>query len=126
MGTASEVVIPKNVTKKKMRTRAVPMNPKLGVEIARWKKAWTTALGREATPSDFVFPGRDHSKHITRQNIDHALRKASRCGQGLNLQTLLEMSCDPVCVPLPRRCWLKPAKQEPLEERLHQMNHELV
>ena len=72
--TQSEVVIPKNVTKKKMKTRCVPMNPKLWQEITDWREAWREALGREPGKSDLVFPNaRDPEKHMTRQAVDKAL-----------------------------------------------------
>ena len=75
--TQAEVVIPKNVTKKKMKTRCIPMNPKLWQEITAWKEAWGEARGREPEKGDFVFPNaRDPAKHITRQAVDKALRTA--------------------------------------------------
>ena len=75
--TQAEVVIPKKVTKKKMRTRCVPMNPKLWQEISDWKDAWRAARGREPENSDIVFPNaRDPAKHMTRQAVDKALRAA--------------------------------------------------
>ena len=75
--TQAEVVIPKKVTKKKMRTRCVPMNPKLRQEISDWKDAWRAARGREPENSDLVFPNaRDPAKHMTRQAVDKALRAA--------------------------------------------------
>ena len=43
--TQAEVVIPKMVTKKKMRTRCVPMTPKLWQAISDWKDAWRAARG---------------------------------------------------------------------------------
>ena len=75
--TKAEVVIPKKVTKKKIRTRCVPMNPKLRQEISDWKGAWRAARGREPENSDLVFPNaRDPAKHMTRQAVDKALRAA--------------------------------------------------
>ena len=75
--TQAEVVIPKNVTKKKMKTRCIPMNPKLWQESTVWKEAWGEARGREPEKGDFVFPNaRDPAKHMTRQAVDKALRNA--------------------------------------------------
>ena len=75
--TQAEVVIPKNVTKKKMKTRCIPMNPKLWQEITDWKGAWRDARGREPEKGDLVFPNaRDPAKHMTRQAVDKALRTA--------------------------------------------------
>ncbi len=81
--TQTEIVIPKNVTKKKMKTRCVPTNPRLWDEIANWKRKWGELQGREPHPHDFVFPNaRDNSKHMTRQAIDKALRNAC-CEQSI-------------------------------------------
>ena len=75
--TQAEVVIPKNVTKKKMKTRCIPMNPKLWQDLAEWKEAWRDARGREPEKGDLVFPNaRDPAKHMTRQAVDKALRTA--------------------------------------------------
>ena len=75
--TQAEVVIPKKVTNKKMKTRSIPMNPKLWQEITDWREAWREARGREPEKSDFVFPNaRDPAKHMTRQAVDRALRTA--------------------------------------------------
>ena len=75
--TQAEVVIPKNVTKKKMKTRAIPMNPRLFDELSEWKQTWQEAHGREPNKGDFVFPNaRDPAKHMTRQAVDKALRGA--------------------------------------------------
>ena len=75
--TQPEVVIPKMVTKKKMKTRAIPMNPRLWQELADWREAWRAIQGREPEKCDFVFPNaRDPAKHMTRQAVDKALRVA--------------------------------------------------
>ena len=77
--TQAEVVISKNVTKKKkkMKTRAIPMNPRLFEELSEWKQTWQGAHGREPNKGDFVFPNaRDPAKHMTRQAVDKALRAA--------------------------------------------------
>ena len=75
--TQAEVVIPNHVTKKKMKTRCIPMNPKLWQEITDWREAWREARGREPEKSDLVFPNaRDPENHMTRQAVDKALRTA--------------------------------------------------
>ena len=74
--TSTDVVIPKAVTKKKMRTRTIPMNPLLWTELTAWRQLWPTQFKRDLGPSDYLFPhASDMSKHATRQNIDFALRK---------------------------------------------------
>ncbi len=71
------VVIPKAITKKKMATRSIPMAPPLVKELKAWRTAWETRFKREPCKSDYLFPGqKDMTKHMTRQNVDHALRNA--------------------------------------------------
>ena len=55
--TPTDIVIPKAVTKKKMRTRTIPMNPKLWDELARWREVWIASHKREPNRIDFVLPG---------------------------------------------------------------------
>ena len=75
--TQPEVVIPKMVTKKKIKTRSIPMNPRLWKELVDWKANWLENQGREPEKTDYVFPNaRDPSKHMTRQAVDKALRVA--------------------------------------------------
>ncbi len=71
------VVIPKVITKKKMKTREIPLNPKLGAEMQEWWRAWAKVFEREPGGCDYVFPDRrDVTKHVLRRAADHALRKA--------------------------------------------------
>ena len=73
----SEVVIPKTITKKKMKTRAIPMNPRLWEELTKWKQIWRDTQHRDPDKADYVFPNaKDASKHMTRQAVDKALRGA--------------------------------------------------
>ena len=75
--TQSHVVIPKAITKKKVRTRSIPLNPRLAQELADWKIVWAKLFGREPEKTDYIFPGaKDPTTYMTRQNIDHALRTA--------------------------------------------------
>jgi integrase/recombinase XerD len=77
--TPTDIVIPKAVTKKKMRTRTIPMNPKLWDELARWREVWIALHKREPDRIDFVLPGRrDVTTHLTRRNVDYALRAACK------------------------------------------------
>ena len=74
--TPTEIVIPKNVTKKKNKTKQIPTNPKLCEQMLHWKAKWTELQGREPHPNDFVFPNaRDATKHMSRQAVDKALRR---------------------------------------------------
>ena len=78
--TPTDLVIPKAVTKKKMKTRTIPMNPKLADELSAWKNAWPPAYKREPDRSDYLFPNhKSFAMHLTRRNVDYALRAA--CGK---------------------------------------------
>jgi integrase/recombinase XerD len=73
--TQIEVVIPKNITKKKMKTRAIPMNPRLWEEITSWKQRWREVQNRDPDRGNYVFPNaKDPARHMTRQAVDKALR----------------------------------------------------
>jgi len=77
--TPTDVVIPKAVTKKKMRTRTIPMNPKLQEELKKWRDMWPEIHKREPDSKDFLFPGRDSfASHMTCRNVDYALRSACK------------------------------------------------
>ena len=75
--TENEIVLPKNITKKKTRTRSIPTNPRLWAELMLWRDRQCTTHGREPDRSELVFPNaRDPSRHMSRQAIDKALRGA--------------------------------------------------
>ena len=77
--TSTDIVIPKAITKKKMRTRTIPMNPKLWEEIVTWKAAWPKAFKRESEKHDFLFPGhKSFDDHMTRRNVDYTLRNVCK------------------------------------------------
>ena len=77
--TATDIVIPKAVTKKKMKTHTIPMNPKLADELDSWKNAWSLAYKREPEKVDYLFPSnKTFDAHLTRRNVDYALRAACK------------------------------------------------
>ena len=61
----TDIVIHKAIAKKKMRTRTIPMNPKLWDEIAHWKTEWPHAFKREPEKHDFLYQGaRTFDEHM--------------------------------------------------------------
>ncbi len=54
--TASDIVIPKSVTKKKMKTRTIPLSPTLAEELAKWKVEWSVVFKRHPEGHDLFFP----------------------------------------------------------------------
>ena len=73
------LVIPKCITKKKVRTREIPLHPKLKEELAMWRDLWGGTYKREPGPGDFLFPAptsADLSKHAMRRYVDRLLRAA--------------------------------------------------
>ena len=76
---ADRLVFPKAITKKKVRTREVYLNPKLEEALAVWKATWPDLYQREPTPSDYLFPMKgDFSRHVLRRYADSLLRTACK------------------------------------------------
>ena len=77
--TPTDIVIPKAVTKKKMKTRTIPMNPKLEHELSSWRSEWPSTYKRDPEKADYLFPSHKClDAHVTRRNVDYALRHACR------------------------------------------------
>ena len=71
------LVIPKCITKKKVRAREIPLNPQLKQELASWRAAWPEVYKRAPEATDYLFPtGRDLSKPFLRRAADRLLRAA--------------------------------------------------
>ena len=73
------LVIPKCITMKKVRTREIPLHPKLKEELAVWRDQWGGTYKREPGPGYFLFPAptsADLSKHAMRRCVDRSLRAA--------------------------------------------------
>ena len=71
------LVIPKCITKKKVRTREIPLSPQLKHELAVWKTTWPEVYKRTPDASDYLFPtGGDISKTLLRRAADRLLRAA--------------------------------------------------
>ena len=71
------LVFPKAITKKKVRTREIPLNPKIQAELSVWKTTWPELYQREPTPGDYLFPMKgDFSRHVLRRYADRLLRTA--------------------------------------------------
>ena len=71
------LVKPKCVTKKKVRTRKIPLSPQLKRELAVWKTTWPEVYKRAPNASDYLFPtGGDISKPLLRRAADRLLRAA--------------------------------------------------
>ena len=77
--TATDIVIPKAVTKGKKNTRTIPLNPKLAEELKSWKEIWTSTFKKEPEPNDYVFPGRGGvSEHYSRKTVDEKFRSTCK------------------------------------------------
>ena len=77
--TATDIVIPKAVTKGKKNTRRIPLNPKLAEELKSWKEIWTSTFKKEPEPNDYVFPGRGGvSEHYSRKTVDEQFRSTCK------------------------------------------------
>ena len=77
--TATDIVIPKAVTKGKKNTRTIPLNPKLADELKTWKEVWTSTFNKEPEPNDYIFPGRGGvSEHYSRKTVDEKFRSTCK------------------------------------------------
>ena len=77
--TATDIVIPKAVTKGKKNTRTMPLNPKLADELKTWKEVWTSTFNKEPEPNDYIFPGRGGvSEHYSRKTVDEKFRSTCK------------------------------------------------
>ena len=77
--TPTDIVIPKAITKKKMNTRTIPLNPRLGQELAEWRARLAAAYTRGPERTDYLFPGhKSFDAHLTRRNVDYAMRAACK------------------------------------------------
>ena len=73
--TATDIVVPKVITKGKKKTRTVPLNPRLSEELAKWKQIWVTAYSKQPEPADYMFPGRNGvAEHFSRKTVDEQFR----------------------------------------------------
>ena len=73
--TATDVVVPKQITKGKKQTRTIPLNPKLADELKQWKEVWTAEHKKEPGPTDFIFPGGSGlCEHYSRKAVDKQFR----------------------------------------------------
>ena len=73
--TATDVVVPKQITKGKKKTRTSPLNPKLAEELKHWKETWSAEYKKEPEPAELIFPGRNGiSQHYSRKTVDEQFR----------------------------------------------------
>ena len=71
------IIIPKAITKKKVRTRQIPLHPTLKDELDQWRAKWPEVFGRAIEGTDYLFPSkRDLTKAVTRVAADQMLRAA--------------------------------------------------
>ena len=71
------LVIPKAITKKKVRTREIPLHPTLKEDLCLWRANWAEQFGRPVESSDYLFPSKkDLANAVTRVAADKVLRAA--------------------------------------------------
>ncbi len=77
--TATDVVIPKAITKGKKNTRTIPLNPKLAEELKKWRETWINEYKKEPEANDYIFPGRGGlASHLSRKTVDELFRKVCK------------------------------------------------
>ena len=88
--SSTDVVLYKSKTKGKLKTRTIPLNPRLAHEIDVWRQVWKEKYGREPEKSDPIFPGRKGPPStLTRYAMDRALRRPCEkaCIDGVSLHS---------------------------------------
>ena len=75
----SILLSPEPLQEIRITTRSIPLNPAFENDLKDWRTAWASKFKRDASQSDYIFPGNnDFNVHMTRQNVDFALRQACK------------------------------------------------
>ena len=71
-----EIQFPKEITKKKLDTREIPIEKSFYKILLNWKKDWEVIKGRPPSNEDYIFYGRFNGSHITSRAFMLALEAA--------------------------------------------------
>ena len=72
------ILFPAEITKGKLQSREVPLDPQLAQILDFWKIKWSELHSYYPKSTDFLFPGRDFDKPVTTRAFDLALRAAAK------------------------------------------------
>tara|TARA_B100000965_G_C19189499_1_gene582512 strand:- start:20 stop:595 length:576 start_codon:yes stop_codon:yes gene_type:complete len=71
-----EIQFPKEITKKKLDTREIPIEKSFFKLLMEWRKKWTQLKGYQPLNDDYIFYGRFRGSHITSRAFMLALKGA--------------------------------------------------
>tara|TARA_R100001440_G_scaffold37638_1_gene57071 strand:+ start:72 stop:647 length:576 start_codon:yes stop_codon:yes gene_type:complete len=71
-----ELQFPREITKKQLDTRQIPINQDYYNQMMLWKSEWAVLKGREPSEKDYIFPGRFNGSHITSRSFMYAHEEA--------------------------------------------------
>ena len=71
-----ELQFPREITKKQLDTREIPIEEDYYNQMMIWKSEWAALKGRQPSKKDYIFPGRFNGSHITSRAFFLALEKS--------------------------------------------------
>ena len=72
----NEIQFPKEITKKKLDTREIPIEKSFYKILMDWNSDWAHIKGRQPSSEDYIFYGRFKGSHITSRAFMLALERA--------------------------------------------------
>ena len=67
-----ELQFPREITKKQLDTRQIPINQDYYNQMMLWKSEWAVLKGHQPSGKDYIFPGRFNGSHITSRSFMYA------------------------------------------------------
>ena len=71
-----ELQFPREITKKQLDTREIPIEEDYYNQMKIWKSEWAALKGRQPSKKDYIFPGRFNGSHITSRSFMYAHEEA--------------------------------------------------
>ena len=71
-----ELQFPREITKKQLDTREIPIEEDYYNQMMIWKSEWAALKGRQPSKKYYIFPGRFNGSHITSRSFMYAHEEA--------------------------------------------------
>ena len=71
-----ELQFPREITKKQLDTRTIPIGEDYYNQMMIWKSEWAALKGRQPSKKDYIFPGRFNGSHIQSRTFMYAHEEA--------------------------------------------------
>ena len=71
-----ELQFPREITKKQLDTREIPIEEDYYNQMMIWKSEWAALKGHQPSKKDYIFPGRFNGSHITSRSFMYAHEEA--------------------------------------------------